>query len=184
MLPVQGAPSTLCPGEPYLHSGQVPAMTGHGAGRRVLEPSWGWQELRSRGFSAGKFPLAGNKGKLPPPQQCGFNPSREVTGPQGANPRGRPGCCGNEPRAVPLAVTHRPPCPGGAGGWCPRAPAQRCTGGRQWRPTAGRWWRRQRRRDRLQRAARAARSRGWGPGPAGTLLEDKHPRAWGAWSGY
>lgn len=26
-------------------SGQVPAMAGHGAGRRILEPSWGWQEL-------------------------------------------------------------------------------------------------------------------------------------------
>lgn len=74
-----------------------------------------------------------------------------------------------------LAGTHRPQHPAGACGWCPRAPARRCTGGRQWHPTAARWWW-QRQRDRLRRAAR---SRGWGPGPAGTLLEDKHPRAWG-----
>lgn len=73
--------SPTCTQGTVFFSGQVPATTGHGAGRRVLEPSWGWQGLHSRGVSAGK--RAGNKGN--PPQQCGFNRSWEATGPQGAN---------------------------------------------------------------------------------------------------
>lgn len=79
-----------------------------------------------------------------------------------------------QPRGpVVLPPPYRPQCPGGAGGWCPRAPAQRCTGGRQWRLRAGQWWWRHR-RGRLRRAAQAAHSTAWGPGPAGTLLGDKH----------
>lgn len=74
------------------------------------------------------------------------------------------------------ATTYHPRRPAGAGGWCPRAPARRCTGEKRWHLMAGLWWW-PHRRGRLQRVTQVARSRGWGLGPAGTLLGDKQPRS-------
>lgn len=141
-------------------------MAGHGAGRRVLEPSWGWQRFCSRGFQQGSFHKQAIKATLPSSVALTL-PGRKQAHREQIHPEDIPDCCGNKPRAAP----HRPRCPAGAGGWCPQAPARRCTEGRQWLLTAVQWWW-QRRRDQFQRAARAAHSRGWGPSPVGTLLED------------
>lgn len=61
------------------------ACHGRSRGRKKgLGAILGLAKVLQQRLSAGKFPQAGNKGN--PPQQCGFNPSRQETGPQGANP--------------------------------------------------------------------------------------------------
>ena len=165
------SPWRALPGLGALFAGACCDRSDPGPERRLLRGGGG--------FLAGKFPRAGDAGAHPlPGSVVGVRPPLRAQTPLGgrqahSEQTHSAGVLSRHGRDA-RAATYRPRRPAGAGGWCPRAPARRCTAGRRWHPRAGPWWQRHR-RGRLRRAARAARSRGWGRGPAGTLLGDNHP---------